>query len=321
MSAGEASGWTCVETADGSLYYQNRAAKLTSWERPADVPAGVQIPLYHKKFTGNVDAVEGGSASATATSPGAEKKTPWVKVLAEDSGKYYYMNRKTKTTTWDRPDTGGIPIPMWQATFQAPVPVALRPAPGVALPLASGRSTAPAGARRPEFHRRAAREPLWQEVVEQGHTFYRNRQTGETAYDRPAVDVAGGDGGGGGDDGGHAARQHPRRAAEFGVVLDGGSDDVVLPLADALARVGLQSPAAAREKAAFAADGSHEDAAFRRLGALCELLSFPGCARPFAARVFAFLFALSVCLFFVASLVRSSTGQRRGVGGCSCRWR
>eukprot|EP00750_Incisomonas_marina_P021246 INCI4235.2.p1 GENE.INCI4235.2~~INCI4235.2.p1 ORF type:complete len:656 (-),score=119.69 INCI4235.2:72-2039(-) len=322
-TAAAARGWTRVETADGSFYFQNKSAGLTSWDRPADVPDGVEIPLYHRQYKGKVQTTaelyENGTGAATSNSAesagkssagtaadssavdlsAAGLKTPWVKVLAEDSGEYYYMNRKTRTTTWDRPDTGGIPIPMWGAKYSAPVPVALPEAAPVTIQLAVDASPshcrAEAGkpsawgdddteGRRPEFQSTAAMAPLWQEVKENGDTFYRNKQTGETAWERPAdVRVVSAssenpgeesEGGDGATHGNETGTVLGRRAAKFGIVLDSAAG-AILPLAEAVVRVGLQSAVAARERSAFIADGSHEPAVFDRLAAFFEILKFP----------------------------------------------
>jgi len=258
-----ARGWTRVRASDGSIYFQNRAAKTTSWERPDDVPADVDIPMYHIEYKGKIEtaapAAVDNDATTAAKSPSASApKTPWVKVLAEESGEYYYLNRKTKTTTWDRPNTGGIPIPTWGAAFKKPVPVALPEAPGVRLKLRVDLN--PAGPRRPEFQSSAAMAPLWQAVEDNGDTYYRNQKSGETVWQRPATAGVATVGG----------QEKPQRARAFNISLAGPGETP--SLADALPLLDLQGREAASQRAAFVEDGRHEDEVFIRLAALLELL-------------------------------------------------
>ena len=97
--------WVRVESqstsSDGEVeyYYMNTKTKETTWDRPNDVEG--EIPVYGRKYTGKVkEQVEDDDDNTT-------KPEDWWAVKT-DSGEVYYMHRRTKTTTWDKPCEGEI---------------------------------------------------------------------------------------------------------------------------------------------------------------------------------------------------------------------
>jgi hypothetical protein len=98
--------WVRVESQSGSggeveYYYMNTKTKETTWDRPSDVQG--EIPIYGRKFTGKVKKEESGDDEDDMQS----KPEDWWAVKT-DSGEVYYMHRRTKTTTWDKPCEGEI---------------------------------------------------------------------------------------------------------------------------------------------------------------------------------------------------------------------
>lgn len=85
----------------------------------------------------------------------------WKEVVDQSSGRTYYVNRQTKATTWDRP---------------------------AALGVSGSGGGAAADVRRAASGASGGSHPVWKEVVDQntGKTYYVNRQTKATTWDRPA---------------------------------------------------------------------------------------------------------------------------------------
>ena len=97
------SDWVRVEsqsTSEGDeveYYYMNTKTKETTWDRP-NVEG--EIPIYGRKYTGKVK-------EEVQEEDMKSKPEDWWAVKT-DSGEVYYMHRRTKTTTWDKPCEGEI---------------------------------------------------------------------------------------------------------------------------------------------------------------------------------------------------------------------
>ncbi|KPA77996.1 hypothetical protein ABB37_06760 [Leptomonas pyrrhocoris] len=77
-----------VDPASGRTFYVNHRTKQTSWTRPAPVSLPVPVP------------VPVSSASPTQPTP---LPPNWEARVDPSSGRTYYVNHATKSTTWERP--------------------------------------------------------------------------------------------------------------------------------------------------------------------------------------------------------------------------
>ena len=97
------SDWVRVESQSTSsggeveYYYMNTKTKETTWDRPN---VDGEIPIYGRKYTGKVK-------EEVQEEDMKSKPEDWWAVKT-DSGEVYYMHRRTKTTTWDKPCEGEI---------------------------------------------------------------------------------------------------------------------------------------------------------------------------------------------------------------------
>jgi len=110
----------------------------------------------------------GGGVGPMGTGGDGGSHPVWKEVVDKTSGKTYYVNRQTKATTWDRP-----------------------------AELGDGSSGGGSGGVGVGSSGNGGSHPVWKEVVDKtsGKTYYVNRQTKATTWDRPAEL---GDGGGSG---------------------------------------------------------------------------------------------------------------------------
>eukprot|EP00939_MAST-03C_sp_MAST-3C-sp1_P004256 g4256.t1 len=92
------------------FYFMNTETRATTWERPEGIDG--DIPIYGRSYTKSVPHDDEGDKNNEDESEG-EEETPtsspeeWWAVHT-DSGEVYYMHRKRRTTTWDKPCEGKI---------------------------------------------------------------------------------------------------------------------------------------------------------------------------------------------------------------------
>ncbi|TPP41003.1 WW domain family protein [Leishmania donovani] len=132
-----------VDPRTGRTFYINHETKTTSWERPAVAPT--PLPAV-RPSSGNVEACGDGD---------------WVPCVDPATGRTFYVNDKTRQTSWTRP----------KPAVQAPPPPTPPNAPS---PMQSGAVALP---------------PPWEARVDPGtgRTFYINHATKTTSWERPTV--------------------------------------------------------------------------------------------------------------------------------------
>ncbi|CAC9475821.1 conserved hypothetical protein [Leishmania infantum JPCM5] len=132
-----------VDPRTGRTFYINHETKTTSWERPAVAPT--PLPAV-RPSSGNVEACGDGD---------------WVPCVDPATGRTFYVNDKTRQTSWTRP----------KPAVQAPPPPTPPNAPS---PMQSGAVALP---------------PPWEARVDPGtgRTFYINHATKTTSWERPMV--------------------------------------------------------------------------------------------------------------------------------------
>ncbi|TPP51130.1 WW domain family protein [Leishmania donovani] len=132
-----------VDPRTGRTFYINHETKTTSWERPAVAPTP---PPAVRPSSGNVEACGDGD---------------WVPCVDPATGRTFYVNDKTRQTSWTRP----------KPAVQAPPPPTPPNAPS---PMQSGAVALP---------------PPWEARVDPGtgRTFYINHATKTTSWERPTV--------------------------------------------------------------------------------------------------------------------------------------
>ncbi|CAE7345607.1 NEDD4 [Symbiodinium natans] len=134
----------------GKTYYYNKITKETTWEKPAPKPGVPSAP----------------GAPKAPLAPGAPlaPKDDWTEHKDPVTGKTYYYNKITKETTWDKP------APKLAAT----------------TPLAPKAPLAPGAPPAPDL------KDDWTEHKDPvtGKTYYYNKITKETTWDKPAPKLA-----------------------------------------------------------------------------------------------------------------------------------
>ncbi|CAG9572154.1 conserved hypothetical protein [Leishmania major strain Friedlin] len=132
-----------VDPRTGRTFYINHETKTTSWERPAVAPT--PLPAAQPS-SGNVET--GGDSD-------------WVPCVDPATGRTFYVNDKTRQTSWSRPTPA----------VQAPPPPTPPNAPS---PMQGGAVALP---------------PPWEARVDPGtgRTFYINHATKTTSWKRPLV--------------------------------------------------------------------------------------------------------------------------------------
>mmetsp|Transcript_8712 Transcript_8712/g.16665 ORF Transcript_8712/g.16665 Transcript_8712/m.16665 type:complete len:706 (-) Transcript_8712:344-2461(-) len=158
-------GWIAVVDPDsGDTYYVNEATGETTWDRPSSPSNHASQSSLHASQR----SVNSSGHGTNASSDDKDEHLPpgWLAVLDPDSGDHYYVNESTGETTWDRP-------------------------PGEHR--ASSRSF---GASQPSIHTSdddADLPPGWLSVddPDTGDTYYVNKETGESTWDKPSSGIDG----------------------------------------------------------------------------------------------------------------------------------
>ena len=104
--------WVRVSTkAEGGaeeFYFMNTETRKTSWERPDGIEG--EIPIYGRRYSSNnsKDSDNEGDASREKEK---EDETPTTRAdewwtVHTNGGEVYYMHRKSRKTTWEKPCEG-----------------------------------------------------------------------------------------------------------------------------------------------------------------------------------------------------------------------
>ena len=172
-----------VEKTDpksGRVFFYNPTTKATSWNRPEEQPAAATEDTTATTVAGETSHP---APTSTIPAPSATAPSDWVEKLDAKTNRVYYVNTKTKKTTWNKEDTLATADPVTEPAAAAAVAAASTPS-SRATPGAGTSSTPAAPSTTPP----ALLAP-WVEKTDpkSGRTYYLNPTTKETTWNRPTA--------------------------------------------------------------------------------------------------------------------------------------
>ncbi|CAM9261639.1 unnamed protein product [Pylaiella littoralis] len=166
-------GWSAKTTSSGAMYYENHITKSTTWKRPAAPATPAAAPSHDHSTTswGSANASGGGGGGGGVGGQEGPLPPGWS-AKTTSSGKMYYENHDTKSTTWERPTVpaGHVSGPSYG-----------RASSGGASPFSSVGGSSVGGEEAPL-------PPGWSaKTTSSGAMYYENHITKSTTWKRPAA--------------------------------------------------------------------------------------------------------------------------------------